>query len=199
MSGIPNSVLQNIDKQTLRNLQQQVDEDTIRELLDVAIEERIVPHLRQIRSSAEQKPDHETIRSEFEDDPEDVQQENFDDAVTSVIEALFLLRQQPQEGGTLLKQLIRDPYVIEGLLLIFDNEQHIDPEYSAQIKEFAALHLHWAGVALMPEAYSPEEVREVAEELGLSVEHPEHTETTDTQPGGYQTGEGMVGNWNGDD
>jgi hypothetical protein len=60
---------------------------------------------------------------------------------------------------------------MEGLLLIFDNEEHIDPAYSRQMKEFAAMHLKWMGVALAPESYLAAAVREVYEQLDLDIEH----------------------------
>jgi hypothetical protein len=40
------------------------------------------------------------------------------------------------------------------------------------MKDFAAMHLKWAGVALAPEMYDPAVVEAVAEEIGLDVHEP---------------------------
>lgn len=131
----------------------------------------MIPHLQGIKKRAADDPDPEVIRQQYADCSDERQQQIFNQAISDVVGALFEVRENPKAGLLSLKGLLRDPYTMEGLLLIFDNEEHIDPGYSRQMKEFAAMHLKWMGVALAPESYPTAVVREVYEQLDLDVEH----------------------------
>jgi hypothetical protein len=131
--------------------------------------QHVVPHFDDVKTRAESSADSHTVRDTYASLPDDRQQEIFNTAVSDIIGALFTLRERPVEALLTLKGLLRDPFTVEGLLLIFDNEEMIDPAYSAQMKEYAATHLTWAGCALMPEAYDRATVETVADQLGVDL------------------------------
>jgi hypothetical protein len=149
----------------------QIDQQTKRDAIQTALDQFVIPHLQGIKTRAADDPDPEVIRQQYAELSDERQQQVFNQAISDVVGALFEVRENPKAGLLSLKGLIRDPYTMEGLLLIFDNEEHIDPAYSRQMKEFAAMHLKWMGVALAPESYPAAAVREVYEQLDLDIEH----------------------------
>jgi hypothetical protein len=161
-----------VTDEQVQSVLNQIPEETKRQAIETAIEDYIVPHFDDVRERAAADVTNEQVRQKYAALGEERQQEVFNRAVSDVLGTLFELRTQPESGLESLKGLLRDPYTIEGLLLIFDNDQHIDAEYSAQMKDFAAMHLKWAGVALAPEMYDPAVVEAVAEEIGLDVHEP---------------------------
>lgn len=159
-----------VDEAQVQQIFAAIPPETKQQAVMAALDNYVVPHFHDIRSRQESDPDNERIRAKYAELSDDEQQEVFNTAVAEVVGALFEVRESPQQGLVTLKKLLRDPYTVEGLLLIFDNDEHIDPAYSEQIKNFAATHLRWAGCALMPEAYDPEVVRQTGEEIGLDLE-----------------------------
>lgn len=148
----------------------QIDQQTKRDAVQTALDQFVIPHLEGVKQRARDDADAATVRAQYADLDDADQQEVFNQAVSDVVAALFEIRERPAEGLLTLKGLLRDPYTVEGLLLIFDNEQHIDPDYSEQMKDFAAMHLEMVGVALAPEMYDADTVREVYDRLGLDTQ-----------------------------
>lgn len=159
-----------LDAKMMQHFEENVDEEQLEQMVRQVIQEKVVPALVEIRQQRQQAEDPETIRETYANLPEEKQQEVFDSAVMDVVEVVFTLREEPVEGLRMAKQLTRDPHTMEALLLIFDNEQHIDPEYSRQIKDTASRIVTWVGVALFSEMYEPETVESVARDLGLDVD-----------------------------
>lgn len=172
MAGLARG-LQNgtISDQQIERVWNSIDEETKQQSLSNLLEQFVLPHVDDVRERSLADADPATIRAQYASLSDDEQQQVFNQAVSDVVGTLFEVREDPREGLMSLKGLLRDPYTIEGLLLIFDNEQHITPEYSEQMKDFAAMHLRWMGVALAPEMYDEQAVREVYSQLDLPTDH----------------------------
>lgn len=159
-------LLQNMDEDTASNLLNKLNDEQIEQGLEVAVEDFIVPHVEEIRTtSRDQYESRHKVREVYgEMDPQD-QQEVFDEAWADMVAVGAQIREQPQRGMLELKQRLRDPWTMEALLLIFDNEDHIDEEYSEEMKEFTTFAVRWMAVNMLPEMYTQEEVEVVVEEL----------------------------------
>lgn len=164
------NIMRFLNEENIKKLEEQMDDEDIEEMIQAGIEQRVVPALEEIRERRRQDPDTDQIRENYRQLSDEKKQEVFDAAVMSIVEAAFVARQQPTQGVKQLRELVRDPYTMEALLLIFDNEDHIDPEYGEQMKDVASEIVTWVGVALAPELYEPSTVREVAERLGLEID-----------------------------
>lgn len=170
MSGIdPNQFIRNLDDEQLRALQEQIDDEEIERLIQQVVEKRVVPHLQDIRKQARETPPAREVREAYASMSVEEQEEAFDTAVDDVLDCALLLRESPNEGLKRLKSILRDPYTTEGLLLIFENEEHIDSEYSAQMKEYGATLLRYLGFMLGREMYEQQTRRQIAEELGVEL------------------------------
>lgn len=159
-----------VTDEQVQSVLNQIPPETKRQAIETAITDYVVPHFDDVRERADDDVSNQQVRQQYAALGEQRQQEVFNRAVSDVIGTLFELRTSPESGLESLKGLLRDPYTIEGLLLIFENDEHIDAEYGNQMKDFAAMHLKWAGVALAPEMYGPDVVEDVAEEIGLDVQ-----------------------------
>lgn len=176
-------IANNVDEETIRELEQHVDDEQIAELVQQAFTERVVPHLEDVHADAQESPSRERVREHYASLSDEEQQEAFDGAIRDIVVALFMLRMDPPEGARRLKGLLRDPFISEALLLIFENDDHIDPSYSQQMKEYGAEVMEWFGVALMQEAYDRETVAKVAEQFGIDTDAtPTGDDTADTEP-----------------
>jgi len=135
--------------------------------LGEGIEQRVVPHLEDVRDRA-QGATARDVRQRLADLDDSQQDEFFYDAVSDVFSAAAMLRERPTEGALLLKGLLRDPFTVESLLLIFDHED-IPDHLAAQQKAFAATHIRWLGSALVPEAYTDEELAAIRGEFDAAA------------------------------
>lgn len=160
--GIYDRMAQNISDEDFSEIMDGLQESDIdiNSYLKTLVDEQVAPELVDVRDRAGQE-DHRAIREALSELSDDEQDEYFYDAVADVVAALALVRERPEDGLRELKPLLRDPYTIESLLLIFDNETHVDPEFAAQQKEFAAKHLRWIGATVLPEMYEDDELNEV--------------------------------------
>lgn len=160
-----------IDMEMIQSYLDSVDDDQIRDAIEFTVNQYVVPHLNDIRhAAANEYPDHEQVREQLEQMDEQEREQIFYDTLSELVTTFALLRERPLEGLEQLKTMVRDPYTIEALLLIFENEDHIDAEYSDQLKEFSAAHLKWMGVFLVPEAYTQAEIQDVIETFDLDAE-----------------------------
>lgn len=167
MDEFMRKMVENMDEQQLENILKSVDEEQIAQAMDWLWAEIIIPHLVEVRERAQADPSSEEVRQRFESMSEDEREEMFYESLDSLIETLAKCRHQPKQGFEEMKALLRDPFTAEALLMIFENEEHIDEEYTEQLKDFGVTHLHWAGVSVLPEMYTEAERRQVTEELGL--------------------------------
>lgn len=168
-------------------LAENVDEETIARFAAEAWTSSVAPHLADIRARAERGYSREQIRRYYAAElTPDEQQETFDSAFNDILVAAFSLRAALLDGGDValsdavadLRELIRDPYTVEAILLIFENDEYIDPEYAEQMKEYGAWVLRSLGVALAPELYEPSTVQEIAQDHGLDMETRGDTDAT---------------------
>lgn len=174
--------LNNINEDDIRRGLQDVDPEHVRDLIDFMVDEYIVPHLEDIKQNAENHPDSTTIRQKIGSMPEEDREDQFYDELDELVAIFAEIRERPREGLISLKDKIRDPVLLESLLLTFENEQPvacphcgrptptIDPGYSDQLKNFWAEHSRWIGVFLLPEIYTQEEIRQVVERFDLDMD-----------------------------
>lgn len=156
-----------LDEQQIDKVWDQIPEETKRQAFTNALEQFVLPHADDVKDRAESDVGNKQIRQKYSALDDERQQEIFDQAIGTIIGTLFEVRESPREGLMRLKGLLRDPYTLEGLLLIFENEDHIDPEYSAEMKEFAAWYVTAAGVALTPEMYDEQTCENVYDTFDL--------------------------------
>lgn len=145
------------------NFLQQMDEQQIEQAITAAVERFLVPQLEEIRRSAQEVEDKEEVREVFEELSEGDQEDVFNETMSKVQMAAVEIREEPVEGAKTLKDLLRDPWTVEALLLVFDEPDKIDPEYADHLKDFVSTQIRWMGVHVAPEMYSEEEIREVVD------------------------------------
>lgn len=160
--------LQGMDEEQAQNMLNRLDDEQLQQGLKKMMDMYIVPHLEDIRLNVEQYPEPREVRSAYQNAPEQKQQEIFDEAILDLMLTARLIRERPPQGFHRLKTYLRDPTTTEALLLIFENER-IEEEYREQLKDYAAQHLHFAGVFLLPAMYTKEEVRAVTEEFNMEL------------------------------
>ena len=168
------SMLENMDEETANNILSNIDKSTINRYLQQGIEEHLVPHFEEVKEKAimEYKPPRE-VREHYESLSPEKQEEKFNRAASDLLSVMTQLRTEPHGAGTELKKRLRDPWTVEALLLIFEHEDLPREEVERQ-KNYAATWIKWAGVNVMPEMYTEDEIRDVVEEL-FSEEQVEET------------------------
>lgn len=161
----PNDIVSNIDQQQMQQLKEQLDEDAVIELWQNVHETQVQPHLADIKQRTGEKDDIDTVLEKLKAAPAEKQQQAFDSAMQDIIEVFLLFRENPVDAVQKGKRLLRDPYTVGGLLMIFEHDEHIDSAYSAELQQYTANVLQMAGVALIPEAYTREERQAVIDQL----------------------------------
>lgn len=141
-----------------------LQDDEIMSLLDVF--QNAPEYLEEIKARAEGS-DAEEARKVFDELTDEEQTEVVDGVITDIAVSFAQLRADPVEGVDQLVDHLRDPFTMEALLLTLENEEHIDEEYSEEIKEWWRWRARWLAVELLPEIYTEEEIEEVAEQFGL--------------------------------
>ncbi len=163
--GMIGNLLGNMDSQTAEAVLDSLDDEMIERALETGIEKEVVPHLEDVRENVvDDYPDAQQVRSHYESLPAEEQEQKFNKAAADILGVLIELRENPTDGLKKLKGRLREPYVIEALLLIFDHEG-VPKELSDQRKEYAATWLRNAGVHVIPEVYEREEAVEVVEQM----------------------------------
>lgn len=161
--------LEHIDEETAREMLGQLDEDDVEETLRWVIEDQIVPHLEDVRERANNEdPPRDKIREYYESMSEQQREEEFYETLDEFVATLVICRERPIEGFRELKAYLRDPYTVEALLLIFENEDYIDPGYTQTLKDFGVEHIRWVGAMVLPEMYSDEEVEDVMQTFDIN-------------------------------
>lgn len=159
--------LNNMDEEEAQQMLDQVDIGQVHQGIENLFAAKVAPHLYAVRDAYHNEyDDNEEVREELKGLPEDRQEELFFQTLKEMAAVLEGLREKPQAATPKLKSMLRDPYTLEALLLIYENE-HIDEEYRDQLKEFTAGWLHIFGVMLAPEMYTKQEIRQVMEDHGL--------------------------------
>lgn len=170
MSGGIQNLIANLDEEQIAQIQSQIDPEQIHALVEARIDEDLGPHLKEIRERRRQQPDPEQIRQDFASAPPEQQQELFDAAVGDILTVFHLLREDPMAALREAKDLLRNPYTAEAVLLIFHNDQHIDDEYGEQMKAYGASLMAYLGTLVAPEMYDDAEIEAIHERMDLQVE-----------------------------
>jgi hypothetical protein len=158
-------LLQNMDEEQAEALLENIDAEVLEGHLRNAVDSQIVPHLEEVRASAVgEYEDPDVVRGYYEDLPEDEKEEKFSNACADLIAVAAQLRNAPQEGGKELKNRLRDPWLIEALLLVFEDESVPDDVIESQ-KDYAATWLKWLGANIVPEIYTQTERKEIVAQL----------------------------------
>lgn len=162
-----------IDPEQAQRALDQMDPEMKAQLFFAFVESEIAPHMRDIRRRAiTEEPDPQDVRERLAQLPDDEQDEWFYETLWELQGIAGAIRGNPEQALPRLKQMARDPVVVESLLLIFDNEQHVDPEYSEDMKDLMAKVIQNFGVLLAPEMYSDAERRRAEEEFGIEILTP---------------------------
>lgn len=170
MSGAGNA-LGGVSEEQIEAVADQINTDEVLHIAGVVKRKYVDPHLVDIRQrSIEEDPDPETVREVMEDLSGEEKEEEFYETLWDFIATLAVARERPEDGVPELKRMLRDPYTLEALLLIFEKPDSIDPDYSETLKDFFATHIHWLGVLLLPEMYSDDERRAAMRELDMDID-----------------------------
>lgn len=157
----------NMDDEEAQQMLNQVSLSQLHEGVENLFSLKVAPHLHDISDNANYDyDDPEEVREQFKQLDDDAQEELFYDTAHHLAAVLEGLRERPDKAAPELKSMLRDPYTLEALLLIYEDE-HIDEEVRDQLKEFTAGYLKLYGVMLAPEMYSEQEIRETLDLHGL--------------------------------
>lgn len=168
-SGVPPGVM---------NILGQMDPSAIEDGLKMFLDRYVQPHLEDIQERAQDRTPPEEVRVELAGRDVNDRLEIMQTTIAELVVSISTLRLRPQQGMMELKRMMRDPYTIEALLLVFDDdifaEEELVQEGEMTIEEAqkatCATWFNWMGVAVAPEMYAREEVEAVVEEVGLSTE-----------------------------
>jgi len=166
------SLLGDIDEQQLLNIYDNLDDEKVHQGIRQMVETYIGPHFEDIRGSVDEYPDPQKVRETYKNQDEDTQEEFFHDTVRDLLTLAAEIRERPREGMLRLKGYLRDPTVMEALLLIYENE-NINPEYRDQLKHYTATQFRLFGVMIAPEMYKRHEVEEALDIMNISQERRE--------------------------
>lgn len=173
INGMLGNMLQNMDPQQAKAMLDQLDEEQKQQAIQWAVDEMVIPHLTEIRQRARSERPTEEVRRDIESLPKQEREELFYDTLDSLVATMVNCRENPRQGFEELKTMLRDPYTTESLLLIFENEDHIDAEYTETLKDFGVEHLRWVGAMVVPEMYDEREVESVLNTFEMSPEQHE--------------------------
>lgn len=165
--GLMDMLAGNFDEEQARRLINQMDEEQIAEGIQTGMDEFVVPHLEEVRENAQTTPERQAVREQYHSMPDTKQQEAFNRAIWDLVSVAGKLRVSPDEGLRDLKTMLRDPWTMEALLLVFHNPDHIDPDYSEEMRETTTKFTRLAAMNLIPEAYTENEARQLMAEMGL--------------------------------
>lgn len=158
-------LLEGMDEEQAEALLENIDSEVLEGHLKNGIQSQIVPHLEEVRETAEQEyEDPQEVRDYYENLPEDEKEQKFNNACADLIAIASQLRNSPQSGGKELKNRLRDPWLTEALLLIFEAEEVPDEVVQSQ-KDYAATWLRWLGANIVPEIYTMDDRKEIVEML----------------------------------
>lgn len=159
------SLMGNLDEETAQGILDQLDDDEVRGYLVELIDNAVVPHFDEIKQKAQETESRQQVRERYANLSQEEQEENFHSTVADLVAISQQVREHPRQGMSELKGRLRDPWVMESLLLIFENPRNINPEYADQMKEFCTYMTRWAGMNLAPEMYTRDEAEDLVEQL----------------------------------
>jgi hypothetical protein len=158
-------MLQNLDDEQADRILENLPDDVIENAMTTAIDKHLIPQAEEVRRLAnEEYEDSAEVRAYYESLSEEEKQTEFTQAASQLMGVLTKLREDPLVGGKKLKEYLRDPWTVEAILLILEDEA-IPEERIDERKDFACTWLRFVGVNVVPEAYRTEEIDPVIEEL----------------------------------
>jgi len=132
-----------------------IDNDDVQEALLRVLEDKATPRIEEIRERARDAEDPDAVREQIESLSDDDKNRLFHDTWAD----------EPMEGMTNLKKMIRDPWTVEAMLLLFEDDE-IPGEIVGANKDLMADYMNWIGIALAPEMYERNEVEEMVQTFG---------------------------------
>lgn len=181
MSAIVN-MLQNMDDEQANRILENLPDDVIEDAMTTAIDKHIIPQAEEVRRLAnEEYEDSSEVRAYYESLSEEEKQTEFTQAASQLMGVLTKFREEPVDGAQKLKEYLRDPWTVEALLLILEDEA-IPHERTQERKDFASTWLRFVGVNVVPEAYRTEEIDPVIEKLYGDVDPAEVYEDLGIDP-----------------
>ncbi len=164
-SGMISNLLKGMDADAASEILSSLDNEMIEKALTTGIEDELVPHLETVRQNAsDEYRDAQEVREIYEGLDEEEQTQRFHRAAADIMNVAVDIRESPIEGMSKLKGRLRDPWVVEGLLLIFDHDD-VPDEVVTQQKEFASAYMKYIGVHVIPEIYERGDLREMIEQM----------------------------------
>lgn len=159
--GMISNLLNGMDSETASQVLSSMDDEMIEDALEAGIEQELVPHLNEVRqNAAEEYRSPAEVRAYYEGLSEEEQTEKFHTAAADLMNVAVDLRENPLTGLEKLKERLRDPYVIEALLLILDHPE-VPDEVVHERKEFVSTWLKYIGLHVIPEIYQRDDLREM--------------------------------------
>lgn len=146
-----------------------LDNDDVQEALMRVTEEKARPKLNDVRERAAESESQEQVRERLSRLSEEDKNEVFHQTWAELITAAVQLRVEPMEGMKNLKTMIRDPFTIEVLLLMFEDDE-IPSDITEANKDLVSDYISWIGRGVAPEMYEREEVEEMVEQFGADPE-----------------------------
>lgn len=165
--------MKGMNERFLNHLASNIDSEDIQDGISKFVDKKVFPELEEIRERAIEDDDAETARGMYESMPPEKREQIFHGVLGDIIATMFEIRVRPTTGLREAKKMLRDPYTMEAVLLIFDHPD-VDDGKREEMKGFAANHVRALGVAIAPEMYQREEVLEVADEFGVDRELVEY-------------------------
>lgn len=161
----------NPSKDQVRKMAEQVDlsNDDVQEALLKVGEDKIRPQLDEIKERAADADAPQDVRQQLEELPDEKKNEVFHETWAQFITACVQLRVEPLEGMRNLKTMIRDPWTVEIMLMLMEDDE-IPNDISDANKDLISQYVTWIGRALAPEMYEREEVEAMVEEFGADPE-----------------------------
>lgn len=153
-----------VGEEQAMNWIQNLDDEQIDKMATVVVEEFIAPALIQIRQNAKayrnQGEGRKQVRQQYENMSQEDQLQRFHNAMAELRQTAEMLRHQPKQGVQKSREIIRNPWYHEAILLAFDIE-----EFETEPKEFFTYTGRWVLMGIIPEAYTEAEARDLIDEM----------------------------------
>lgn len=161
----------NPSEDQVRQIAEQVDlsNDDVQEALLKVGEDKIRPQLDEIKERASNADDPDAVRQQLAELSDEKKNEVFHETWAQFITACVQLRVEPLEGMRNLKTMIRDPWTVEIMLMLMEDDE-IPAEISEANKDLISQYITWIGRAIAPEMYEREEVEAMVDEFGADPE-----------------------------
>jgi len=161
----------NPSEDQVRQIAEQVDlsNDDVQEALLKVGEDKIRPQLDEIKERASNADSPAAVRQQLAELSDEKKNEVFHETWAQFITACVQLRVEPLEGMRNIKTMIRDPWTVEIMLMLMEDDE-IPNDISDANKDLISQYITWIGRAIAPEMYDREEVEAMVDEFGADPE-----------------------------